>query len=62
MSIPITKDAVLYLAGTLRSIIAMAEKDKSDTSARIAALAQAGLDLAEHGEEGCTRMRGGVWR
>lgn len=55
MSIPVTKDAVLYLAGALRTVIALAEKEKQEA---IRAVALAGLDLAEHGEKGCAEMRG----
>lgn len=51
-----TKDAVEYMAGALRTVVAMA-KEKKDHG-EIKAVAQAGLDLAELGEKGCAEMRG----
>ena len=57
MAIPITQEAVEYLAGALRAIAAITkERGPSD----IYGVAQAGLDLAEHGEKVCAEMRGDV--
>lgn len=52
---PVTRASVDYLVGALRSIVGLAEHMKQP---EIQALAQAGLDLAEHGEKACREMRG----
>lgn len=44
-----------YLTGALRTVVAIAKRDKLT---EVYGIAQAGLDLAEHGPEGCAEMRG----
>lgn len=51
-----TTNAAEYMAGALRTIVAMT-KGRTELS-EIYGIAQAGLDLAEHGEAGCAEMRG----
>lgn len=55
MAIPVTSESVDYLAGALRAVAAIAKERKLSD---IYGVAQAGLDLAEHGEQGCAEMRG----
>lgn len=53
--IRVSRDSVEYLAGALRAVVATAQHMKQT---EIEAIAQAGLDLAQHGEKFCKEMRG----
>lgn len=56
MPIPVTRDAIEYLAGALRTVAAAAKHRNGQGD--IYGIAMAGLDLAEHGHNGCAEMRG----
>lgn len=52
---PTTAEALEYALGTLRTIAA---SGKDSTPQTLAAIAQAGIDLATLGPKGCAQMRG----